>query len=454
NSLCLALVMGMALEARVKQLLALDENKKCADCGTRSPRWASYSLGIFVCLQCAGFHRALGVHISRVKSCDLDRWNEDQVRAMEAVGNARGREEYGPSYAEVNNTTYLPDAQSLESFIRSKYVRRVYAKGGFGASFSTQAAAAAAAGSAPARRPQMAVYNEDLWEDYSEPVIDTTSKIRIDWPRKPAASAVAATAAATAVAVATTVKAQKEPSLIDLFEPAPVPIVQQMQLQPAAAAAPIDFFADFAAAPTAGGTAAAAVSAADPFGIAETVAVSTQQNFASFPMHQPQQHLGGFPLQQLQQPPQLSFDDDFGDFIGASAAEKKPHQVQQTAAPMPSLFGDDSENVPPPLPPKDYDPFESIAQPLTRHKTAPASASSAQPLDDSLAGLFAPAMTLSASASLTPTASASAPVAPASPRMSTADILSLYGTRSGGAQQPAVPSFVPSFGGGSGTSWA
>lgn len=32
------------------------------------PRWASWNLGIFLCIRCAGIHRNLGVHISRVKS--------------------------------------------------------------------------------------------------------------------------------------------------------------------------------------------------------------------------------------------------------------------------------------------------------------------------------------------------------------------------------------------------
>ena len=38
------------------------------------PRWASMNLGIFLCLNCSGIHRRLGVHISKVKSVTLDGW--------------------------------------------------------------------------------------------------------------------------------------------------------------------------------------------------------------------------------------------------------------------------------------------------------------------------------------------------------------------------------------------
>uniref|UniRef100_A0A4W6F1Q6 Arf-GAP domain-containing protein n=1 Tax=Lates calcarifer TaxID=8187 RepID=A0A4W6F1Q6_LATCA len=41
------------------------------------PRWASWNLGVFMCIRCAGIHRNLGVHISRVKSVNLDQWTSD-----------------------------------------------------------------------------------------------------------------------------------------------------------------------------------------------------------------------------------------------------------------------------------------------------------------------------------------------------------------------------------------
>ncbi|CAN1775368.1 ADP-ribosylation factor GTPase-activating protein AGD5 [Linum perenne] len=96
-------------------LLKLPENRECADCKAKGPRWASVNLGIFICMQCSGIHRSLGVHISKVRSATLDTWLPEQVAFIQSMGNEKAN-----SYWEAD----LPpnyDRVGIENFIRAKY---------------------------------------------------------------------------------------------------------------------------------------------------------------------------------------------------------------------------------------------------------------------------------------------------------------------------------------------
>lgn len=108
----------------IKSLLKLECNKLCADCKRNKrkcpvsftpqpgplfativpnflksrptdidrspdPRWASWNLGIFICIRCSGIHRGMGTHISRVKSVDLDAWTDEQLQSVIRWGNGR-----------------------------------------------------------------------------------------------------------------------------------------------------------------------------------------------------------------------------------------------------------------------------------------------------------------------------------------------------------------------------
>lgn len=61
-------------------------NRLCFDCNTPNPKWTSKNYCVFVCLDCSGIHRSLGVHISRVKSANMDRWSRDELDVFKASG--------------------------------------------------------------------------------------------------------------------------------------------------------------------------------------------------------------------------------------------------------------------------------------------------------------------------------------------------------------------------------
>ncbi|KAH8887708.1 ArfGap-domain-containing protein [Thozetella sp. PMI_491] len=105
-------------QATIKQLLKLEHNKVCADCKrNKHPRWASWNLGVFICIRCSGIHRGMGTHISRVKSVDLDAWTDEQLQSILSWGNARANKYWEAKLSHG----HAPSEAKIENFIRTKY---------------------------------------------------------------------------------------------------------------------------------------------------------------------------------------------------------------------------------------------------------------------------------------------------------------------------------------------
>jgi stromal membrane-associated protein len=107
-------------------LLAEQENGRCAECFCPGPRWASVNLGVFLCIQCSGFHRKLGVHVSQVRSINLDRWTSEQLENMKRIGNRRAAAIWEAQLPTDFERPSPGDIGRMQQFIWNKYVEKLY----------------------------------------------------------------------------------------------------------------------------------------------------------------------------------------------------------------------------------------------------------------------------------------------------------------------------------------
>ncbi|XP_071796888.1 arf-GAP with dual PH domain-containing protein 1-like [Asterias amurensis] len=125
---------------KLLEIIKQPGNNVCADCSIKLPEnketvnsttqahWSSYNLGVFLCVPCASVHRKLGVHISKVISVQLDRWNEDQVEFMGVNGNLKAKEKYEQDVPVSYRKPQKPSDPEVvrEQWIRGKYERQEF----------------------------------------------------------------------------------------------------------------------------------------------------------------------------------------------------------------------------------------------------------------------------------------------------------------------------------------
>ncbi|KAI1944028.1 Zn finger-containing GTPase- Activating Protein for ARF [Ophidiomyces ophidiicola] len=105
-------------ETRSKLLLVQKTkgNDRCCDCGAPSPQWASPKFGTFICLNCAGIHRGLGVHISFVRSITMDAFKKAEIQRMELGGNEPWKEFFDAHSTTIAEGTTFDDATVKERY--------------------------------------------------------------------------------------------------------------------------------------------------------------------------------------------------------------------------------------------------------------------------------------------------------------------------------------------------
>ncbi|XP_066268700.1 arf-GAP with SH3 domain, ANK repeat and PH domain-containing protein 2-like isoform X6 [Branchiostoma lanceolatum] len=111
----------------ISEVKRMPGNGQCCDCNAPDPTWLSTNLGVLLCIECSGVHRALGVHISRTQSLELDVLNTSELLLARTVGNMGFNDimesRLDPSQKPTANSTM----EERREFIQDKYVHHKFA---------------------------------------------------------------------------------------------------------------------------------------------------------------------------------------------------------------------------------------------------------------------------------------------------------------------------------------
>ncbi|KRZ75411.1 Arf-GAP with SH3 domain, ANK repeat and PH domain-containing protein 1 [Trichinella papuae] len=108
----------------MEKIKSLPGNDRCCDCtSSRDVSWLCTNLGSLHCIDCAGVHRELGVHVSRIQSLNLDRLDRATALIPLALGNQKVNMVLEAGYSGLK---MLENSIERKRFIQKKYVARKF----------------------------------------------------------------------------------------------------------------------------------------------------------------------------------------------------------------------------------------------------------------------------------------------------------------------------------------
>ena len=99
-------------------------NSRCAECHAADTSWVVLDYGVLTCVHCAGCHRGLGTHISKVRSSQHDDFTPAELDWIESQGNEKSAQLYEgalpPTMRRPSSTSDCPDVVR-RTWLRTKY---------------------------------------------------------------------------------------------------------------------------------------------------------------------------------------------------------------------------------------------------------------------------------------------------------------------------------------------